>query len=71
MTLPSPAEFDAQRRVPGDSPAEVLRRAWREGQEPALDQFVAKLNDLSPSDLAELIQIDLELAVEPEGSPAA
>ena len=60
MIRSNSADFDTQRRLPGDSPAKILRQAWREGHEPALDHFVATLNDLSPSDLAELIQIDLE-----------
>src|SRR5690348_17120587 len=58
MTYPGPSQFSPQGRVPRDSPAESLRRAWQAGDEPALDTFVARLNDLAPRELASLIQVD-------------
>ncbi len=60
MTRSSPSHFGDQRGVPGDSPAEILQRAWREGHEPDLDDFVAGLNDVSPRQIAALIQIDFD-----------
>ncbi len=58
MTHSGPSQFSPERRMPHDSPAESLRRAWQAGGEPALDTFVAGLNDLAPRELASLIQID-------------
>ncbi len=58
MTYPGPSQFSPQGRVPRDSPAEYLRRAWQAGGEPALDAFVAGLKDLAPRELASLIQVD-------------
>ena len=59
MTHSSRTAFDLQKCRPRHSPADILRRAWREGHEIALDQFVENLNNLSPGDIAELIRIDL------------
>ena len=54
----SPDSVDAW-RLPEESPAVLLRRAWQAGREPALDDFVATVDDVSPNLLVSLIRVDL------------
>jgi serine/threonine protein kinase/WD40 repeat protein len=46
------------RRPTSDSALARLQRAWQEGDEPDLETFVAGLGDISPRDLAALIEAD-------------
>src|SRR5262245_1939059 len=54
------ANFQDRQRELHDSPAAILRRAWKDGRGPALDAFVSEISDVSPAELAELIRIDFD-----------
>lgn len=42
------------------TPAEQLQRAWERGDRPQFETFVADLGAISPHELSELVQVDLE-----------
>ncbi len=52
--------FADDSHVDDDSAVVAFQRAWQQGPTPVLEEFVAKLSDISPRDLAVLIQIDLD-----------
>ena len=66
MSSLGPSDSTARLRVHDASPlfdessAASLRRAWQEGLAPPLESFVTGLTDVSPRELASLIQVDFD-----------
>jgi serine/threonine protein kinase/WD40 repeat protein len=60
MSSIRPSDHGGRPRAFDDSPVENLLRAWQQGQEPTLEEFVVGLPNVSPGQLAALIRIDLD-----------
>src|SRR5689334_8580261 len=54
-----------------ESTAATLLRAWQQGEEPLLDEFIAGRANVSPRELAELVRVDLDARWERGGCPRA
>jgi serine/threonine-protein kinase len=59
MNVPGPIRSGISNGEMQSSPAMILFRAWQEGQNPALETFVAGLPAVSPAELATMIRFDL------------